>query len=260
MENEMERQEKSLQELLIRRFIITLIAVGVAEFLLTTIMDRFIMPVMARVFFPDYEMSEAFSATALSFYAVSAFAGGIVRIVCGFLPESVQVPAVLYINNLISSKESGLFIGGEGMAVLHMPFMQRIMFGAAVTGMLTILAIPYVVAALRFTFVTMREFRKIGAMRMQTRKDYERKRNLMISDMAHDLRTPITAISGYAQALADGLVRDEDRQAYLESIRDKSAGLNDLIQLLFDYTRIDSEGFELKREKDGHFNSSRYHH
>ena len=249
MEKEMEQQEKRLQELLIRRFIFTLIIVGVVEFVLTSVSDRFIMPMIADRFFPDYEMSDSFSTLALSGYAVSAIAGGLINIVCGILPETVRIPAMLFINSVVSSKENSLFISGEGMVIANMTLVQRLLLMAVIAGLLTVLAVPYVIGAVRFVIVTMREFRKIGAMRMQARKDYEQRRNLMISDMAHDLRTPVTTISGYAQALADGLVSDEDRQTYLNAIKEKSAGLNDLIQLLFDYTRIDSEGFELKRQR-----------
>ena len=42
--------------------------------------------------------------------------------------------------------------------------------------------------------------------------EYERKRSLMLSDIAHDLKTPITTISGYAQALRDDVVEDEQKK------------------------------------------------
>ena len=245
----MEQQEKRLQEILINRFIVTLIVVGIVEYILTTLLDRFAMPFIADVFFSEQEVSEAFSILAVGRYFAGVIASGVLSQITKIFPEPVGFTARTFTADLISSMENSFFMSGEGAVLNDMSFGRKLLLASVILAMLIILALPYIIAAVRFVMVTMREFRKIGAMRMQARKDYEKRRNLMISDIAHDLRTPITTISGYAQALNDGLVKDEDKQTYLEAIRDKSRGMNDLIQLLFDYTRIDSEGFTLKKEK-----------
>ncbi|MBE5997969.1 MAG: HAMP domain-containing histidine kinase, partial [Lachnospiraceae bacterium] len=82
------------------------------------------------------------------------------------------------------------------------------------------------------------------------RAQADAQRNLMFSDFSHDLRTPIMTISGYAGALADGMVKDEDqKQEYLEAIRAKSGRMSELINLLFDYTKLGSVNFHLNKEK-----------
>ena len=82
------------------------------------------------------------------------------------------------------------------------------------------------------------------------RSDYDARRNLMLSDFAHDLRTPITTISGYAGALCDGVVRDPRMQKdYLEAIRRKSGRMTELITLLFDYVRLGSADFTLQKDR-----------
>lgn len=96
----------------------------------------------------------------------------------------------------------------------------------------------------------MREFKQIQREREEAQKEFDRKRNLMLSDIAHDLRTPMTTVSGYAKALSDGMVTDpERRQEYLESIQNKSVRMNDLINLLFEYVKLDSDGFTLDRKE-----------
>ncbi|MBR2123354.1 MAG: HAMP domain-containing histidine kinase [Lachnospiraceae bacterium] len=81
-------------------------------------------------------------------------------------------------------------------------------------------------------------------------KERESERNLMLSDFAHDLRTPVTTISGYAAALTDGLVKDpETEREYLLAIRRKSMKLGELIGLLFDYARLGSVDYKLNRTK-----------
>ena len=82
------------------------------------------------------------------------------------------------------------------------------------------------------------------------RAEADAQRNLLFSDFAHDLRTPIMTISGYAGALADGVVKDESqRQAYLETIRSKSEQMAGLISLLFDYTKLGSVNYHLQKEQ-----------
>ena len=56
----------------------------------------------------------------------------------------------------------------------------------------------------------------------------------MLSDIAHDLKTPITTISGYAQALRDDVVEDEQKKKqYLDAICQKSKRMDDLIGFFF---------------------------
>ena len=74
-------------------------------------------------------------------------------------------------------------------------------------------------------------------------------RNLMLSDMAHDLRTPVMGISSLARALEDGMVKDDEtRQRYLHSIVVKSDKMGELATMLFEYIKLESKGFELNRE------------
>lgn len=110
--------------------------------------------------------------------------------------------------------------------------------------------IPIVLTAIWFSRIVAEEVEKNERQEEALREQYERARNLMLSDIAHDLRTPITTIGGYAKALNDGLVTsDEKRTEYLDAIQNKAERMGDLITLLFDYVRLDSENFALKLEK-----------
>lgn len=109
---------------------------------------------------------------------------------------------------------------------------------------------PIIFTAFWFSKIIAEEVERIEQQEEELRDNYERARNLMLSDIAHDLRTPITTIGGYAKALNDGLVTsDEKRTEYLDAIQNKAERMNDLITLLFDYVRLDSENFSLKCEK-----------
>ncbi|MBR2046863.1 MAG: HAMP domain-containing histidine kinase [Agathobacter sp.] len=115
---------------------------------------------------------------------------------------------------------------------------------------LVMFAIPIVLTAVWFSKIVAEEVERNDRQEEEIRQQYERARNLMLSDIAHDLRTPITTIGGYAKALNDGLVTsDEKRTEYLEAIENKAERMSDLITLLFDYVRLDSENFSLRLVK-----------
>ena len=84
---------------------------------------------------------------------------------------------------------------------------------------------------------------------MEKQRQYERQRNLLLSDVAHDLKTPMTTVAGYAWALADHEVSGEKEQEYLDRIYSKTMQMSDLLNLLFTYVKLDSEGFRLNCRK-----------
>ena len=55
----------------------------------------------------------------------------------------------------------------------------------------------------------------------------------------HDLKTPITTMKGYSQALIEGVVTEEgQRKEYLLAIHRKSVQLDELVSILFDYAKL----------------------
>ena len=85
----------------------------------------------------------------------------------------------------------------------------------------------------------------------EQKKVYDKARNLMLSDITHDIKTPITTICGYAKTLTDGVIplSEEKRQEYLQAIYAKSMRMSELVTMLFEYIKMDSEGFTLHKEK-----------
>lgn len=78
---------------------------------------------------------------------------------------------------------------------------------------------------------------------------FERRRNLLLSDIAHDIKTPITTICGYSRALSEGVVAEEKKRSYLDVIYRKSLRMDELLTLLFEYVKLESEGFTLHKER-----------
>ncbi len=63
----------------------------------------------------------------------------------------------------------------------------------------------------------------------------------LISNISHDLKTPITAIKGYVEGLRDGVaVTEEKRDKYLQTIYKKAIEMDKLIDELTLYSKIDA--------------------
>ena len=76
---------------------------------------------------------------------------------------------------------------------------------------------------------------------MTTQLDgYERRRREFLANVAHELRTPLSYIRGYAQAVTEGLVTaPEDRDRYLHIVQEESVRLGRLVDDLMDMAQMD---------------------
>lgn len=61
----------------------------------------------------------------------------------------------------------------------------------------------------------------------------------VIADVSHDLKTPISVIGGYAQALTDGTIPPESRDKYLKIIHERAMAAADMIDSLFSYAKTE---------------------
>ncbi|HZJ57201.1 MAG TPA: ATP-binding protein [Clostridia bacterium] len=77
----------------------------------------------------------------------------------------------------------------------------------------------------------------------------ERRQKEMIGVISHDLRTPISSIKGYVEALQDGMAHDEEQfQRYLKVIHDKTHRLDALIDDLFQFSQMELGNLKMNLE------------
>jgi signal transduction histidine kinase len=78
----------------------------------------------------------------------------------------------------------------------------------------------------------------------------ELERNFLMR-VTHELRTPVTAISGHVQAMNEGLVGPEDLDASLTAVGEEVRRIGRLVDDLLDLTRLEAHQFRLLREEVG---------
>ena len=70
---------------------------------------------------------------------------------------------------------------------------------------------------------------------------YDKENKELISNISHDLKTPITAIKGYAEGILDGVAdTPERREKYLRTIYNKANDMSRLIDELTFYSKMDT--------------------
>ena len=84
---------------------------------------------------------------------------------------------------------------------------------------------------------------------MEAQKTVEKTKDELITNVAHDLRTPLTSILGYLDLLTQGdFLTEEQKQKYLGIVSSKAKQLETLVKDLFDYTRYDRNKVKIKKE------------
>ena len=71
------------------------------------------------------------------------------------------------------------------------------------------------------------------------------KNKQIIADISHDLKTPLTVIQGYANAIIEGKIPDDKIDKYLEILYEKSVLSTQLIDSLFEYVKMEHPNYQL---------------
>ncbi len=70
-----------------------------------------------------------------------------------------------------------------------------------------------------------------------------------IANISHELKTPMTNISGYVDGMLDGTFPKQDHEKYLRIVSDETKRLARLVRSMLDLSRIDSGAMQLKKQK-----------
>lgn len=79
-------------------------------------------------------------------------------------------------------------------------------------------------------------------------KQIDKMRREFISNVNHELKTPIALIKGFAEGLKDNIASEEDRDYYLDVIEDECNNMDALVQRLLLLSKYESE-FEIEKNE-----------
>lgn len=68
------------------------------------------------------------------------------------------------------------------------------------------------------------------------------------ANVSHELKTPLTSISGYAEIMKSGLVKPEDMPKFSERIYDEACRLITLVEDIIKLSKLDEERVEIEKE------------
>lgn len=233
-------QLKSLKWFFIKNFLLVLFAVYVSEGLLNLLYRQIVFPFLADLFQMQQITVSGNGSLFLSmvqvllFYLISLLPTGAADYLQTALSGLTEAGVTLHIT-------SPLYTGWQSR-LLPIMFLFLLLF------LLGLSLLPYLAGALWYCKKVAAKVAELLQAEKERQASYERKRNLLLSDIAHDIKTPITTICGYSRALSEGVVSGDKEQDYLDAISKKALRIDELIGLLFEYVKLDSEGYVLHRE------------
>lgn len=237
-----------LKSYIIKRFIAIIILLSVVEYANMTFVRRTLLTLIVNMYFKGQSTEEvtSYGVMAGTIFILILI---VLEMLCMLLPKQIQPAIEEIISNIRGYVARALMHSGGKVSLENVTFRQELLLFLILLSIVFIIAVPLVIAAIYFSTNVLKRFREIEEEEQRKQKEFDKRRNLMLSDIAHDLRTPITTVSGYAMALSDGMVEEDKKQEYLDAIQAKSKRMSDLISLLFDYVKLDSEGFTLNKGK-----------
>ena len=89
---------------------------------------------------------------------------------------------------------------------------------------------------------------RLKASLEQQQRERQKKQEL-IAGMSHDLKSPLTSIRAYTEALLDGVAREEAaKQRYLQTIHAKEAEIEAMVNRLFEFAKMDVSEYPVRSE------------
>lgn len=97
-------------------------------------------------------------------------------------------------------------------------------------------------------FITIRDVTAMTNVLINAEKTgrLNKDKNIMLSKLANDFKSPVQSILGFSQALSDGLGGEisEKQQKYVKIINKNASDLYDFMEKFFEYTNVESSLYE----------------
>mgnify|MGYP000985604157 FL=1 len=236
-------QQTNMTIRLIAGFIVVMLVAAGLELLVVQLVNRLFVP---GLILPLMEQAGIQSMTVGQ--SIYLFLGMIFLLLVRLLGLIFQGSLTELGDQILAAIVSHAFTGSKGMVLPHLTGGGVFLLLLVLANMIVLYALPYVITGVLYARFVIGQMRLLQEEQRKEHEKFDADRNLILSDIAHDLRNPITTVLGYARALEDGMVTDPAlARRYLKAIEAKSRRVNDLINILFDYAKINSTGFHLQK-------------
>ena len=238
-------EKKNLYKYLFSRFLLTLILVGISQMVINLVL---------RFFLVNYVESFLGVDGILTGKGISEVIGilisSVVIVLIRMIFDSGLIAEGIENSNLLRQIFGDDFFDGitliNGQSA-NSSSLRPLIIVLLFLALMLLWILPYVVGAICYSKNVSKKTAEIEAARVAREKEYERSRNLLLSDITHDIKTPLTTVAGFSKALCDGEVAENQQKEYLDSIYNKSMKISELVSLLFEYIKLDSAGYVLNK-------------
>lgn len=85
---------------------------------------------------------------------------------------------------------------------------------------------------------------------LEQQQSEQQKKQEMIAGISHDIKSPLTSIRAYTEALLDGVAENEEtKRHYLQTIYAKESDIEAMVNRLFAFTKMDMRGYPIRMER-----------
>lgn len=236
----MRMNKQDLRWFLIRRFLILMAVMYLCGELLNLFFSTLGFPLLYRLL----------SYLDIRFASDGSVIADLLHLLCYFMADFLPGNLSEWVKQGMDSSAWGIritvnpsYTGGISERLLRFGIFCIVLF------LLELRMAPYLIGGFFYCRMVAGKMKELLEEEKEQQQAFERRRNLLLSDIAHDIKTPITTICGYSRALSEGLVAEEKKQSYLDVIYQKSLRMDELLTLLFEYVKLESEGFTLHKER-----------
>lgn len=233
-------QKRTLKWFLIKNFLIVLLCIYIAQGCLDILYRQVVLPLLTDLLEMQQITVSGNSNIPVLFIQLALF----------YLASLLPGGAGVYLQSLIADHISdGLQI--QISSPLYQGWQETLLNLTSFLFLLFLLGlslVPYLAGALWYYRIVTCKINELLEEEKERQLEFERRRNLLLSDIAHDIKTPITTICGYSKALSEGVASEEKSRDYLDAVYEKALRIDELITLLFEYVKLDSEGYTLHKK------------
>lgn len=238
-------EKKNLYKYLFSRFLLTLILVGISQMVINLVLRFFLVNYVESFLGVDGILTGKGISEVIGIL-ISSVVIVLIRMIfgSGLIAEGIEN------SNLLRQIFGDDFFDGitliNGQSA-NSSSLRPLIIVLLFLALMLLWILPYVVGAICYSKNVSKKTAEIEAARVAREKEYERSRNLLLSDITHDIKTPLTTVAGFSKALCDGEVAENQQKEYLDSIYNKSMKISELVSLLFEYIKLDSAGYVLNK-------------